>query len=149
MIKFIIRRQSGYAYRGDDNYVLGHSLGVPLEDANDRKRAQDAYEHTRDTHKKTDRYTSFSLSKILAAKFTKRDKIIKIALQTLYKLEAEGRIKILDPEEVSELIRSSGKKRIRTKANSLKEIMAKNSEILIEGEIPYIYNNDVIIVKVK
>lgn len=31
MIKFIIQGQSGYVYRGDDSYLLGQPIGIPLE----------------------------------------------------------------------------------------------------------------------
>lgn len=145
MIKFIIQGQSGYVYRGDDSYFLGQPIGVPLEQVDVRIRAQNAYEHVKDTNRKTDQYTSFSLNKRLANKFTKRPQIIKIAWETLHQLEAEGQIKILYPEDVTQLIHNYGKKKIKRQASAIRDIMTKNNEILIEGQIPYRYEKETII----
>lgn len=145
MIKFIIQGQSAYVYRGDDSYLLGEPIGVPLEQVDNRIRAQNAYEHVKDTKRKTDQYTSFSLNKRLANKFTKRQQVIKILWKALHQLEAKGQIKILYPENVTQLIHHNGKKKIKRQASAIRDIMTKNNEILIEGQIPYRYEKEIII----
>lgn len=125
------------------DHVVSHQTLLELVDV--RIRAQNAYEHVKDTNRKTDQYTSFSLNKRLANKFTKRHQVIKIAWEALHKLEAEGQIKILYPEDITQLIHNHGKKKIKRQASAIRDIMTKNHEILIEGQIPYRYEKETII----
>ena len=143
-----MKTSSKFVYRGDDYYISG-SIGEPLDQADQTKRAQEAVFHIRNSRSKTKRYTSFTLSKVIAGKFTKRRRIRKVAWVVLKKLESEGRIRILTPDDTYNLIKSNGNKRISRLAHDMKMIMEKNREILIEGEIPVFYENKQIILPVQ
>lgn len=81
-------------------------------------------------------FTSFSFKKNKANDFTTKGNISKVSMDDLKKLEADGVIKIHTPDDVASMMKNNQKKKIKKDANNVKEIMTKNDEILIEGEIP-------------
>lgn len=56
-------------------------------------------------------------------------------MERLRDLEAQGQIKIWTPDKVYEALRN-GPKKLRKQAADVRAAMQKNSEILIEGQIP-------------
>ncbi|WP_345739093.1 RHS repeat-associated core domain-containing protein, partial [Capnocytophaga sputigena] len=117
---------SKFLFRADDNY-RGGDIGNPLgeKDAD----IKDLYTHIQD--KKTDEtsiYTSFSENR---SKVTPKfgSVVIKVSLDELRKLEAEGKIKIYTPEDVESIV--GGKK-----GKNAAKTMRNNNEVLIEGNIP-------------
>ncbi|MGB0385111.1 MAG: hypothetical protein ACPGWR_09835 [Ardenticatenaceae bacterium] len=159
-------------YRGDDYYRGGpigrpidHQDGLPLDDeanldkydsdeqrdaarlAMNQQRAREVESHLTPGRKggidKTDRYTSFKwVRKGIAGLYAREHQIIKVAMNVLLELQANGEIKILWPEDVAELIRQSypaTKKKVRILANNLQNGMRARQEVLIEGQIPSKY----------
>lgn len=130
---------SYFTFRGDDYYKKGSPIGFDL-DSEEAQAAdiQSPWEHVQDKESnQTSRFISFSLSKQGGAvKFTKKNKIIKVAWIELKKLQAQGKIKIYEPEDVANLMRKHSKKKIQNQAKNVKAAMEKNGEILIEGQIP-------------
>ena len=117
---------SKFLFRADDNY-RGGDIGNPLgeKDAD----IKDLYTHIQD--KKTEEtsiYTSFSENR---SKVTPKfgNVVIKVSLDELRKLEAEGKIKIYTPEDVESIV--GGKK-----GKNAAKTMRNNNEVLIEGNIP-------------
>ena len=82
------------------------------------------------------RFTSFSLTRRGAAKFTKKNQILKSALDALKELEAEGLVKIYTSDVVFAMMQAHESKRVRRLASAVKHDMDKNDEVLIEGLIP-------------
>lgn len=147
-------------FRADDYYRPGNDIGYDIES----KEAKDAdiggkakypngeeisderlkaiREHVLDKQDKDSIFTSFSIRKSIKgdnSKFTKKDKIYKVALDGLMELFKEGKIKIYTPLEVQQQIKNSSDKKIRIFANDVYQAMTKNGEILIEGQIPAKY----------
>ena len=69
-------------------------------------------------------------------KFTKGNNVFKISLEDIASLQSQGKIRVLTPDDVAEQMRNHPDKKVRKKANSVRENMKRNKEILIEGEIP-------------
>jgi hypothetical protein len=135
--------EPSYLFRADDNYKMGNPVGIEL-DSEEATTAdiQNPLDHVLNKEsEQTSRYVSFSNAITIKGgggpkKFTKKNKILKIAWEALQQLEAEGIIKIYTPEQVAEMVRQNPKKKISRQANNLKAAMEKNGEILIEGQIP-------------
>ncbi|MEM9213243.1 MAG: hypothetical protein AAGD25_02755 [Cyanobacteria bacterium P01_F01_bin.150] len=128
--------KSSYRFRADDYYQLGSPIGLGLgsQDA-DLADIQTLWAHVQDKKKnQTSRFVSFS--SVRQVKFTKKNRIIKIAWQDLQRLEEEGKIKIYTPDAVAALMSNHPRTKIRTNAKNVKAAMKKNAEILIEGQIP-------------
>ena len=126
-----------YLFRGDDFYSAG-SLGLAIGSREaEAADIQTPWEHVQGKESgQTSRFVSFSLTRRGAAKFTKKNKILKAAMDALAPLEAAGIIKIWTPEAVEQLMRSHEKARIRRLASAVKQDMLNNDEVLIEGQIP-------------
>ena len=71
-----------------------------------------------------------------ATKFTVKGKILKAETNSLNELEKLGKIKILTPDKVADMMKKSGIKKVIKEANNVKAQMLKNGEILIEGTLP-------------
>jgi Domain of unknown function (DUF4157)/Annexin len=135
--------EPSFLFRADDDYKMGNPVGFEL-DSEDAQQAniKSPLEHVLDKESgDTSIYVSFSTAIRMpggggAIKFTKKNKMLKVASEALKQLEAEGKIKIYTPEQVAELIRQNPKKKISKQANNVKAAMEKNGEILIEGQIP-------------
>lgn len=135
--------EPSYLFRADDNYSMGDPIGFELgsEDAKNAE-VQNPKEHVLDKESgQTSRYVSFSTAISFRGgggpkRFTKKNKILKVTLEALQKLEAEGSIRIYTPEQVAEMVRQNPKKKISRQANDIEAAMEKNGEILIEGQIP-------------
>ncbi|OUL34653.1 hypothetical protein BV372_13555 [Nostoc sp. T09] len=135
--------EPSFLFRADDDYKIGDPVGFEL-DSEDAQQAkiQNPLEHILDKEAgDTSIYVSFSTAIRIdrdrgAIKFTKKNKIFKVAWSALKQLEAEGKIKIYTPEQVAEIIRLNPRKKISKQANNVKAAMEKNGEILIEGQIP-------------
>jgi len=117
---------SKFLFRADDNY-RGGDIGNPLgeKDAD----IKDLYTHIQDKKaEETSIYTSFSENR---SKVTPKfgSVVIKVSLNELRKLEAEGKIRIYTPEDVESIV---GGKKGKNAAKS----MRNNNEVLIEGNIP-------------
>jgi uncharacterized protein RhaS with RHS repeats len=128
---FGLEGDQGFLFRGDNGYHLGDDVGLPLGSEAD---IETPWEHVRrESRGETSRFTSYSEKRNKAAKF---GKTTKVSMADLKALEAEGKIKIHTPESVAEMMKSSTDKKIKRDANNVKQIMANNAEILIEGTIP-------------
>ncbi len=135
--------EKSYLFRADDNYTKGDPVGFELASVDAQEaEIQDFQEHVLDKESgQTSRYVSFSTAIAIpggggSRRFTKKNKILKVALEALQNLEAEGKIMIYTPEKVAELISQHPKKKIRNLANDVKTAMEKNGEIIMEGQIP-------------
>jgi hypothetical protein len=132
-----------YLFRADDRYTLGDPIGFEL-DSNTAQRAdiQTPWEHILDKETgQTSRYLSVSTAIRLqsgggAQKFTKKGKIFKVSWESVQALEIQAKLRSYTPAQVAEIIEQHPKKKIRKQANNVKEVMEKNGEILIEGQIP-------------
>jgi hypothetical protein len=71
-----------------------------------------------------------------AAKFTQKNRISKVAREALDRLVAEGKLRILTPEQVRDIIAAYRKPKIAREANNVMHTMQNNQEILIQGLIP-------------
>jgi hypothetical protein len=125
-------------FRGDDNYragPVGRALGA-LADAAD---IQDFADHVlRKESKRTSRYTSFTTEVKVARKFTSASDnryVRKADLAVLRELEAQAVIRIWQPDPVYAALRQ-GPKKLAKQAADVRAAMTRNSEVLIEGQIP-------------
>jgi hypothetical protein len=127
-----------YVFRGDDNY-RGGPVGRTLGDEADAANIQDAADHVlrKESHRSS-RYTSFTTELKVARRFTSavdNRHVSKVELARLRELETEGRLAIWDPERTYEALRQGARKLARQAAD-VRASMRRNSEILIEGQIP-------------
>ena len=135
--------EPSFLFRADDSYQKGTSVGIEL-DSEEAETAdiQNPLDHV--IHKESgdsSRYRSFSTAMSFPGgagpkRFTKKNKILKVAWEALQQLASDGKIRIYTPEQVAEMIRQNPKKQISKQANNVKAAMEKNGEILIEGQIP-------------
>jgi RHS repeat-associated protein len=126
-----------YLFRGDD-YYRGGPMGIPLDsDEADQADVQTVWEHLRKRSSDTSRFTSFTESyKIAKEKFG--NNVYKVEIERLVQLEAQGVIRIYDAYDAIYFMRTSSDPKIQ-KDRFVKEsiqIMIKNQEVLIEGQIP-------------
>jgi len=71
--------------------------------------------------------------------FTKKGKIVKVELEALESLSAQGEISIITKDEAKRILLEHPKKKMNDSANSAYQIMDKNNEILVHGQIPAQY----------
>lgn len=146
--------RTGFYYRGDDDWRAGDSVGVPLTEDTPLPSAEDLIAHVhpkgKDERKRTargdadegEKKTFVSFSEVIgtkaggAAKFTQRNRISKVAREALDRLVAEGKLRILTPERVRDIIAAYRKPKIAREANNVMHTMQNNQEILIQGLIP-------------
>lgn len=123
-------------FRGDDTYA-GGPVGQPKEG---EITAEDIIKHVGEEG--DGRLTSFS-EKLKSSSgnrgadyFTKKGKIVKVELEDLESLSAQGEISIIKKDQAREIIRNHPKKKIKDSANAIYQTMDKNNEILVHGQIP-------------
>lgn len=121
-----------FLFRGDDFYS-GGPVGRPLGSDAD---ITTAWEHVRRKSNETSIFTSFAEDRKSAAKFTDGNNIYKVDLDRIRQLEADGVIKTYTPDEIFDMMRNSADTKIRRDASNVRDIMRKNKEILVEGQIP-------------
>lgn len=129
-------------FRGDDAYE-GGPLGYPIGSAEAQAAdIQNPYDHV--MNKKTGDtsiYTSYSVMQKTKqgggdVKFTKKGKIWKVDIAALQQLELEGKIRILTPDMVFEMLNNSTDQNHVKQAKNVKANMERNGEVLIEGQVP-------------
>jgi hypothetical protein len=146
--------RTGFYYRGDDDWRPGDSAGVPLTEDTPLPSAEELIAHVhpkgKEERKRTargdadegDTKTFVSFSEVIgtkaggAAKFTQKNRISKVAREALDRLVAEGKLRILTPEQVRDIIAAYRKPKIAREANNVMHTMQNNQEILIQGLIP-------------
>ncbi len=127
-----------YLFRGDDNYrggPIGRALGTEADEAD----IQDFADHV--LHKESNRssrYVSLTLEVKIARKFTSASDnqyVSKIDFDALLKLEAKGVIRIWDLDRVYAAMKA-GTRKLARQASDVRAAMRRNSELLVEGQIP-------------
>ena len=129
---------SSYIFRGDDNY-RDSPVGRPLGAEADAADIQNFADHVlRKESNRSSRYLSFTEEVKIARGFTSASDnryVWKALVAALRKLEAQGVIRIFDPDQVYATL-STGPKKLARQAADVRAVMRRNSEILIEGRIP-------------
>jgi hypothetical protein len=147
--------RTGFYFRGDDEWRPGQSVGTPLTEDTPLPEAEELIAHVhpkaKDEKKRTARgnddedaptKTFVSFAEIIgtktggAAKFTKKNRISKVARAAIDKLVAEGKLRILTPEDVRKIIEAHPRAKIAREAKNVEKTMLNNYEILIQGLIP-------------
>ncbi len=127
-----------YLFRGDDNY-RGGTVGRALGAEADSSDIQSISDHVlRKESGITSRFTSFSEEVKVARKFTSSSDnryVYRADLGLLRDLETAGTIRLWSPEDVYAMMKASNKKQ-SNQAADVRSTMVKNSEILVEGQIP-------------
>jgi hypothetical protein len=127
-----------YVFRGDDDYK-GGTVGKAYGAEADAAEIQNFADHVlRKESKVTSRFTSFTTEMKIAIKFTKAAdvrRVSKAELTKLRNLESQGTIRIWNPDQVFDAAQNSPRKLAR-QAGDVRAAMRRNSEILIEGQIP-------------
>jgi hypothetical protein len=130
--------ERSYLFRGDDNYQggpVGRARGAEADGA----QIQNIADHVlRKESGITSRYASFSEEVKIARKFTSaagNRHVRKVELAVLRDLEAAGIIKIWNPDQAYTALKA-GPRKLSRQAADVRAAMRKNSEILIEGQIP-------------
>jgi hypothetical protein len=127
-----------YVFRGDDHFqggAVGRTLGIEAEAAD----IQNFADHVlRKESNRSSRYVSVTDEIKVARKFTSATDnryVSKIELVRLRELEAQGIVKIWAPDQVYDSLRA-GPKKLARQAADVRAAMRRNSELLIEGQIP-------------
>jgi hypothetical protein len=127
-----------YLFRGDDR-DRGGSVGRPLGPEADAADIQNFADHVlRKESRLSSRFTSFTTEVKIARKFTSAPEgqfVRKAELARLKALEAQGIIRIWDPDQVFEAMKDRPRK-LAKQAADVRAAMRRNREILIEGQIP-------------
>jgi len=87
---------------------------------------------------RTSRYVSFTKEIKVARRFTSAADnryVSKADLAALRELEAQGVIRIWDPDQVQAAL-MAGPRKLAKQASDVRAAMKRNSEILVEGQIP-------------
>ena len=131
-------KERNYVFRGDDNY-RGGPVGRAMAAEADAADIQNVADHVlRKESSRSSRYTSFTEEVKVARKFTSAPDnrcVSKADLAALRELEVQGVIRIWDPDQGYAALRA-GSKRLAKQAADVRAAMRRNSEILIEGQIP-------------
>jgi hypothetical protein len=127
-----------YLFRGDDDYrggPVGRAFGTEADAAD----IQNVAHHVlRKQPNHTSRYVSFTEEVKVARRFTSASDnryVSRAEMSDLRELESQGVIRIWDPDRVEPALRESPGK-IARQAADVRSAMKRNSEILIEGQIP-------------
>jgi len=130
-----------YIFRGDDNYrggPVGGALGAEADAADIGNFADHVL---RKESKLSSRYTSFTTETKVARTFTSAFDyryVSEAALARLRGLESQGSLTIWDPDQVYESL-GLGPRKLARQAADVRAAMKRNSELLIEGQIPADY----------
>jgi hypothetical protein len=129
---------ASHIFRGDDNYrggPVGRAFGADADAAD----IQNFADHVlRKESNRSSRYVSFTKEVKIARKFTSaldNRYVSKADLVVLRQLEANGIIRIWDADQVYSALRE-GPKKLAKQASDVRTAMRRNSELLIEGQIP-------------
>jgi RHS repeat-associated protein len=132
-------RQYGYYFRGDDDHIQGLPMGYPLnsEEANNAE-VQGPWDHIDKETYMTSRYRSFATTYYNTLKFSHKDpkRIWKVLRRDLMALELLVQVRVIDRLTAVAMTAAHKKGSIRKKAGKVNQVMEKNREVLIEGEIP-------------
>jgi hypothetical protein len=127
-----------YVFRGDDNYrggPVGRALGAEADAAD----IQNFADHVlRKESNLSSRYTSFTEETKVARKFTlafDNRYVRKAEMARLRELQSQGTIRIWDSDQVYDALRQ-GPRKLARQAADVRTAMRRNSELLIEGQIP-------------
>lgn len=127
-----------FVFRGDNNY-FGGSVGRVFGPEADAADIQDFADHVlRKESNRSSRFVSFTLEIKVARKFTCASDnryVSRAELAELRKLESQTTIKIWDPDLVYKAL-MEGPRKLAKQAADVRAAMKRNSEILIEGQIP-------------
>jgi hypothetical protein len=127
-----------YVFRGDDQY-RGGAVGRAFGPDADSAQIQSFTDHVlRKESNVTSRFTSFTTEMKIARKFTRSiddRRVAKAELTKLQELECRGTIRIWDPDQVFDALKD-GPRKVAREAGDLRSATRRNSEILIEGQIP-------------
>jgi hypothetical protein len=131
-------KKRNYVFRGDDHY-RGGPAGRALGAAADAADIQNFADHVlRKQSHRSSRYTSFTEEVKVARKFTSASDnryVSKADMGALRELEAQGLIRIWNPEQVHAAL-SEAPKKLARQAADVRAAMIRNSEILVEGQVP-------------
>lgn len=130
--------ERNYLFRGDDNYTggpIGRALGTDADSAD----IQNFADHVlRKESNLSSRFKSFTAETKIARRFISAPDnryVCKAEMTKLRDLEAQGTINIWRPDAVYDAL-IKGPKKLAKQAADVRTAMYKNSEILIEGQIP-------------
>jgi hypothetical protein len=127
-----------YVFRGDDQYrggAVGRAFGPDADSADIQSFTDHVF---RKESNVTSRFTSFTTEMKIARKFTGAiddRRVAKAELTKLRELEFQGIIRIWDSDQIFEAVKD-GPRKVARQAGDLRAAMIRNSEILIEGQIP-------------
>lgn len=131
-------KMRNYVFRGDDNYrdgPLGGAFGAEADAAD----IQNFADHVlRKESNLSSRYTSFTEEVKIARRFTSASDnrhVRKADVAVLRGLEAQGVLRIWDPDLVHAALKK-GPRNLAKQAADVRAAMKRNSEILIEGQVP-------------
>lgn len=137
-IAAIAADKRNFIFRGDDHYH-GGPVGRPLGVEADAAEIQNFADHVlRKERNLTSRFTSFTEEVKVARKFTSAPDnryVSKADMGALRRLEIQGTIRTWDPDQVYATMQI-GSRKLAKQAGDVRAAMRKNSEILIEGQIP-------------
>jgi RHS repeat-associated protein len=122
---------SNSLFRGDDGYGRGDPMGLPMGSDAD---ITTPWDHVRKDPGESSIFTSFAETKNAADKFG--DDVYKVSREELEKLAESGQVELYTPQDVYDLMMMDADAAVRADAKNVREIMEKNEEILVEGEIP-------------
>lgn len=127
-----------YLFRGDNDY-RGGPIGLPLGPIADAAEIQSFEQHVlRKAYGISSRFVSFTTELKVARSFTARNDnryVVKVLDFDLRTLEEGGTIRVWSPEAVFVAMRQRDRK-VARQAADVRAAMIRNSEVLIEGEIP-------------
>jgi hypothetical protein len=127
-----------YLFRGDDNY-RGEPVGLTLGADADSADIQDFAAHVlRKESNRSSRFLSFTTEVKVARRFTSASDnrfVRKADIAALRELESQGVIRIWDPDGVEAAL-AAGPRKLAKQAGDVRATMMRNSEFLIEGQIP-------------
>ncbi|MCE3602673.1 RHS domain-containing protein [Massilia sp. P8910] len=122
---------AGFLFRGDNAYS-GGPIGQPMQGG---VTANDIWQHV--TSKGDGSLTSFS-EQLKNGNGTRGATFfgdpVKVSKDAIADLVAEGKLQAITPEQAKEIMKADP--RLKAKANDVMQIMKKNNEVLVRGEVP-------------
>ncbi|HEX8611419.1 MAG TPA: RHS repeat-associated core domain-containing protein [Telluria sp.] len=122
---------AGFLFRGDNAYS-GGPIGQPMQGA---VTANDIWQHV--TSKGDGSLTSFS-EQLKNGNGTRGATFfgdpVKVSKDAIAQLVTEGKLETITPEQAKEIMKADPK--LKGKANDVVQIMKKNNEVLVRGQVP-------------